>query len=644
MSDSTLKAGESADGTSERQELITHSGMRFVGKATDLLNGSAGVAVDAALSPTDLIFATHVTVRPMASKAKAVDVILSVLNQALSPKRIGGASLTADNALDERGDKYHRVFWETLSHEGRWAGELTWIHPHLVLGGVGCTTRVAITSGRRPDQAALHVHVGVHGGLGRVRGPVGAGQARPAFLDELNRLAILTFSGEKATIRGLEEHQVDDFVRTVLLSDRREYPVAFLAPVETTSPTDPTEYLVAPEQVARELLGLAHVYVAERHAVTFALSDSMGDKRLSCFRGALRIYQPDFTCADDPMSHPLLLEGRVEDPVARAGLVGLLGAAAATRIPVPEPVRGLREEAAPSPPVPNKPTPQPKKTAATPPRPPSDDEATRPREESVAVAQEGVQEADVLKRAPVRDGITYEQFARVMEGLVGGLDDRFDKMISLQERLIDEVSRLRTATMVRSANAGSVERQLSRLERTIRGQLAAALGPGDEPAEAAPEFDEEELEEGGKETLVSVVQNAESEYGNDLLILDSAVKSAAESPYEDVERVALYLKVMADLARRRQEGRLDTALREAFSEAGIDYRGFISSNTSRQMREQYKAKLPNGREVECAEHIALGNSRDPRYCLRIYFTSKVDDEPRFVIAHIGKHFEIKRTN
>jgi hypothetical protein len=46
---------------------------------------------------------------------------------------------------------------------------------------------------------------------------------------------------------------------------------------------------------------------------------------------------------------------------------------------------------------------------------------------------------------------------------------------------------------------------------------------------------------------------------------------------------------------------------------------------------------------DCVEHLALGDSYDPRYCLRIYFTSRAPAETRFVIGHVGRHFDVKTT-
>jgi hypothetical protein len=81
-------------------------------------------------------------------------------------------------------------------------------------------------------------------------------------------------------------------------------------------------------------------------------------------------------------------------------------------------------------------------------------------------------------------------------------------------------------------------------------------------------------------------------------------------------------------------------LREAFRELGIDYRGGIAANTPERLRQQYRVAGPDGKTYACEEHIVLGNGYDPRRCLRIYFTSRAPLEARFVIGHVGRHFEI----
>src|SRR5690606_1076823 len=68
---------------------------------------------------------------------------------------------------------------------------------------------------------------------------------------------------------------------------------------------------------------------------TFRLTDSLGDRRLSCYWGALRFYMPEFSCADSPEEHPLLVHDRLLDPVIRAGVYGRLSREAAQWIAMP---------------------------------------------------------------------------------------------------------------------------------------------------------------------------------------------------------------------------------------------------------------------------------------------------------------------
>jgi len=95
------------------------------------------------------------------------------------------------------------------------------------------------------------------------------------------------------------------------------------------------------------------------------------------------------------------------------------------------------------------------------------------------------------------------------------------------------------------------------------------------------------------------------------------------------------------VADRRRGGALGSSLREVFRAYGVEYRGGIASSTSEKQKRQYAGKGPDGTEYECHEHIVLGSGYDPRYCFRIYFTSRAPLEPRFVVAHAGRHHDVK---
>ncbi|MFN2582995.1 MAG: hypothetical protein ABR498_09680 [Candidatus Dormibacteria bacterium] len=101
---------------------------------------------------------------------------------------------------------------------------------------------------------------------------------------------------------------VAHFIERVLLDSERRLPVLLFTAVkehdgEYTPPgTDPA-------LVARELCGLAHVYLLPRAEDTHKLTKRL--HLLSAYDGAIRIYWPSFRLNDPPPRHPLHLRTRL---------------------------------------------------------------------------------------------------------------------------------------------------------------------------------------------------------------------------------------------------------------------------------------------------------------------------------------------
>jgi hypothetical protein len=377
--------------------------------------------------------------------------------------------------------------------------------------------------------------------------------------------------------------------------------VAVLAPLEEGG------FVVPPEDMADALLGLAPLYVIPRHPSTYRLSDSLGDRRLSAYWGALRVYMPGFSCADRSSEHPLLVRDQLIDPVMRADLLGRLGRWAAEHVMMPTSVRDRQAPLAQVTPIRvNQPDARPAETNPAPPP-----------------ATPGTP-----NRGPAPD--QHELVAAVA------------RLSELTAAVLEEVSRLRMTMAVRSASTNGLERRIDR----FGALLAQLLTPSDErPSEvlpAEPEPAESEAAE-SPPTVLDALRHAADAHPETLLILEAAERAAASAPYEDIDKIGVVLDAMAEVARRRMEGSLGMSLRDAFRELGIDYRGGISESTSARLRQQYCVAGPDGRTYDCVEHLVLGTSYDPRYCLRIYFTSRAPLEARFVIGHIGKHFKVATT-
>jgi hypothetical protein len=596
------EGGGSTSGQRERVELVTATGWRLVGPATQLVSEAAVAGLAAPTRDDDLLYAAHFLLRPRLGTT-VVPNALAALNTALSKVRRDERPLDRSAPVTEVVGRFHALHWQVAESGDRWVGELLWRHPHAAVKGIAVTTHVVLSE--QPGAATMTVRVGVAGGVAAVHGLVGAGQAHPAFPAEVNRTVRLVFDGADGTPRPLGETDIEPFVRNVLLAEDRAHPVAVL------SPTERGDYLVPPSLLAEELLGLAHLYVLDRHPTTFRLSDALGDRRLSCYWGALRLYLPEFSCADAPETHPLFVDDRIVDPVVRAQLRGMLGRAARHRVPTPAGVDAVLGAAEPK------------------------------AEQPTAKRTQGPEPAEraTLLAPPMSDRRDGGEPWRSVERYLADLSTALGRLVELNTSLLDELARLRTTNAVRGATAAGLERRLAGLERFLRARLAPPVGEPDEDGDEAARLPDHDPppDDAPEITLAAAVRRAAVTHADDLLILDDAERAAEDSPYADVDRAAAVLDAMALVARRRQAGTLGMSLREAFRELGVDYRHGIGTSTPDRLRRQYTARLPTGEVVDCEEHIALGATYDPRYCLRIYFTSRAPAEPRLVIAHVGRH-------
>lgn len=590
---------------------VTATGIRIVGAAAAELAAQAEALGLEPPPATDLVWAARFRVRPRLGKGSPVPAVLAVLETALREQWDACPALTRESRVSRPSGRFHGLAWDTIGEPGAWRGELTWRHAHPALAGTACTTHAVVDE--QQHQVTLTLAVAAEGGVRGVRGIVGAGQSRPPLLDALRKAVVLSADGSEGAPTVLSEGEVTDWVRDVLLSDGRTWPVAVLAPMEQGG------YLVPPEDVANELFGLAPLYVLERHACTFRLTDAVGDRRLSAYWGALRVYRADFSCADRSDDHWLLMRDRVEDPLERAAMRGRVALATLERhLPI-EGIRARREAMAAR-------------------------EAASVAAPAPAGANAGAEHPDIPPAGetagPTPAPVAFDALSALpgtMDALLAQLRELSTTIAHLgatNAQLADEIARLRTTTAIRAGGEAALDRRLAAIERHLGAhELEEALGGADaeSPGDSTPELDDD------TPTLVDVVQHAGTEYGDALLVLDSAERAAADSPYLDPERVGTILQAMAYISRRRQEGGLEAGLRGAFKELGIDYRSRVAKSTSGQLLQQYRFIGPDGSSYDCHEHIAVGGTYDPRRCLRIYFTSRAAGEPRFVIGHVGRH-------
>jgi hypothetical protein len=102
--------------------------------------------------------------------------------------------------------------------------------------------------------------------------------------------------------------QIDAFVHGALLDHGRRLPIVLFSAIKEEDGVYPAD-AGDPALTARELCGLAHVYVMPRVEDSHRLTKRL--RLLSVYDGAVRIYWPRFRLTDPPPRHPLHLRQRL---------------------------------------------------------------------------------------------------------------------------------------------------------------------------------------------------------------------------------------------------------------------------------------------------------------------------------------------
>jgi hypothetical protein len=102
--------------------------------------------------------------------------------------------------------------------------------------------------------------------------------------------------------------QIDAFVHGCLMDAGRRLPVVLFSAIKEEDGVYPAD-AGDPALTARELCGLAHVYVMPRVEDSHRLTKRL--RLLSVYDGAVRIYWPRFRLTDPPPRHPLHLRQRL---------------------------------------------------------------------------------------------------------------------------------------------------------------------------------------------------------------------------------------------------------------------------------------------------------------------------------------------
>jgi hypothetical protein len=188
------------------------------------------------------------------------------------------------------------------------------------------------------------------------------------------------------------------------------------------------------------------------------------------------------------------------------------------------------------------------------------------------------------------------------------------------------------AATVPSAHADEVAKLRARL-RTAEADRAALLTQLEALTDANDTLEDE------TPTVLSVLLEVAEMFADVLVVHPKAIQSASESVFDDVAALRHALTTLGTLGRTAQATPLVGGLYAAFRAHGVAYASGMSESSSEKILRQFR-RTWNGVVYECAEHLSLGTSYDPRHCLRVHLSWKARTaDGRILIGHCGRHLD-----
>lgn len=359
-----------------------------------------------------------------------------------------------------------------------------------------------------------------------------------------------------------DEDSVDALVSLLAKKNRRNNVIVYSLPEGSV---EPSEVLGSPENLAKRLAGVAHVAVITSPA-SFALTDIVG-KEFSVFRQAIRTYRPDFDWRlDEPFRHPLGLPERVSK-WPNGGLAAyegvLISQALAATVFLEDRERELPSFAM-------------VRRAAAEIRRATADHQEKPERDRLELADAEISE---LKQS-------LDEERETLTGLLKVAEEERDQAIGEAEQL--------------DATAVHLRHRIEQLESKLR---------------------EAQLEVSIPSSLDGFESWASENLSGYVVLHNRALRGAKDSVYDDTSLIYKSLLLLKnEYVAMRRHGGLD--LKESYEkkcqELGITEEATFAGDRSGEEGDTYFVRY-SGRRVELDRHLKKGNSRDPRYCFRLYF-------------------------
>ena len=416
-------------------------------------------------------------------------------------------------------------------------------------------------------------------------------------MEEVGLTDVAQLSGQSTLLSTREE--VSGFLQ-FLEDPGRRLPVILLTPCYSPGDGPWGGYLMDAAAMAADLTGAAHVFQIAPE-VNELLTEWIG-KQWSAFNGAVRTYYPGVSFQESSYyRHPLLTPQKIRAYDSAEGEEAGESGRPEKRSPCMCRVEEYVQNYVLSQRI--------------------------PWEESgidfyLSAQQERLQERRTASSRSQEERLSF--YAEQLEQLHRQAEENLSLAVSIDK----DCASLREENEQQRQTIAQLKAQVS----ALRYQLENATG--ESQTEAVPEDG----------TYADLEEWAGRYYPDRLLLLPRAVRSLKAADYTDPALVYRCLKLLATAYYDYRTGGID---REGFMEAcrrvdtGLDERPAITDTAAGMQGETYYVQY-RGKRRKLERHLAKGNSKDTRYCLRIYYFWD-DQDQVVVIGDLPHHLDTTAT-
>jgi hypothetical protein len=382
--------------------------------------------------------------------------------------------------------------------------------------------------------------------------------------------------------------QVEKLIALISSIDRRLDVIVCALPEGSENPSDCS---VDAQELHRRTYGAAHVAIISSSA-SFILSDYVG-KEFSTFRGAVRTYKPGFDVnLDEPFGHPLSLPARITNwpeggteafqrfIIGQTLVRSATGRDAERHLPPFTEVRRVASQL-------------------------KLDDARQSGTSDIELLALADQEIKELRDAQIKERETYQ-----------GLVEQYERD---RDQAMNEVEQIRAVNAsLRHRLRLFEEREKDKSQHKVSIPIPRSL---------------DEFDTWCREHLAGTVD-----------IHNRAKQGLKNSQLEDVELIYKSLVLLRDFyCPMRRDGGIERlqAFRNACSELGLSEEPSFSGDKWGEQGKEYLVRY-SGRDRLLERHLKKGNSKDKRFCFRLYFFWD-DETEQVVVGWLPSHLDTRIT-